>query len=280
LRALNDWDGTFVQAATPFLADLVKAVEDGERPPAALRIFVATGAAVPRGLAERATRILGTTVCGGWGTTESGLGSLAAPGDEPAKVWGTDGRALRGIRLRITDANGRILPAGEEGHFEVASPTMFEGYADRPEWTAAAFTRDGWFRTGDLGVMDESGYVRITGRVRDVINRGGEKIPVAEVEQLLSDHPAIADIAIVAMPDPRLGERACAFVVLRSGASFDFDRMCHYLNACQVAKQYWPERLEIVTDLPRTASGKVQKYVLRERARGLRPHERIRERIS
>jgi cyclohexanecarboxylate-CoA ligase len=280
LRALNDWDGTFVQAATPFLADLVKAVEDGERPPAALRIFVATGAAVPRGLAERATRILGTTVCGGWGTTESGLGSLAAPGDEPAKVWGTDGRALRGIRLRITDANGRILPAGEEGHFEVASPTMFEGYADRPEWTAAAFTRDGWFRTGDLGVMDESGYVRITGRVRDVINRGGEKIPVAEVEQLLSDHPAIADIAIVAMPDPRLGERACAFVVLRSAASFDFDRMCHYLNACQVAKQYWPERLEIVTELPRTASGKVQKYVLRERARGLRPHERIRERIS
>ena len=187
LRALNDWDGTFVQAATPFLADLVKAVEEGERPPAALRIFVATGAAVPRGLAERATRILGTAVCGAWGTTESCLGSLSAPGDEPAKVWGTDGRALRGDSLAhyrlATDAS---LPAGEEGHFEVQSPTMFDGYADHPEWTAAAFTPDGWFRTGDLGVMDESGYVRITGRVRDVINRGGEKIPVAEIEQLLS----------------------------------------------------------------------------------------------
>jgi 3-phosphoshikimate 1-carboxyvinyltransferase len=279
LRALNDWDGTFVQAATPFLADLVKAVEDGARPPAALRIFVATGAAVPRGLAERATRILGTAVCGGWGTTESGLGSLSAPSDEPAKVWGTDGRALRGIGLRITNPAGHTLPAGEEGHFEVRSPTMFDGYADRPEWTAAAFTPDGWFRSGDLGVMDESGYIRITGRVRDVINRGGEKIPVAEMEQLLSDHPAVADIAIVAMPDARLGERACAFAVLRDKAQFDFDRMQHYLDACQVAKQYWPERLEIVADLPRTPSGKVQKYVLRERAKTLRPFERTRESV-
>jgi len=279
LRALNDWDGTFVQAATPFLADMVKAVEEGERPPAALRIFVATGAAVPRGLAERATRILGAAVCGAWGTTESCLGSLAAPGDEAAKVWGTDGRALRGTRLRITDVNGHSLPPGQEGHFEVQSPTMFEGYADRPEWTAAAFTPDGWFRTGDLGVIDESGFIRITGRVRDVINRGGEKIPVAEVEQLLGDHPAIADVAIVAMPDPRLGERACAFVVLRRNSMLDFAAMQHYLDACQVAKQYWPERLEIVPELPRTPSGKVQKYVLRERAKDLRPHERVKETI-
>ncbi|MGA8098972.1 MAG: 3-phosphoshikimate 1-carboxyvinyltransferase [Candidatus Cybelea sp.] len=280
LRGLNDWDGTFVQAATPFLADLVTAVEEGERPPAALRIFVATGAAVPRGLAERATRILGTAVCGAWGTTESCLGSLSAPHDEAAKIWGTDGRALRGIHLRITDSQGRVLPNGEEGHFEVQSPTMFEGYADHPEWTAAAFTADGWFRTGDLGVMDESGYIRITGRVRDVINRGGEKVPVAEVEQLLSDHPAVAEVAIVAMPDPRLGERACAFVVLREKARLDFERMQHYLDACQVAKHYWPERLEIVDELPRTPSGKVQKYVLRERARELRPHEPIKATIS
>jgi cyclohexanecarboxylate-CoA ligase len=280
LRALNDWDGTFVQAATPFLADLVKAVEEGASPPAALRIFVATGAAVPRGLAERATRILGTVVCGAWGTTESCLGSLSAPGDEAAKVWGTDGRALRGIGLRITSAQGRVLPAGEEGNFEVQSSTMFEGYADHPEWTAAAFTSDGWFRTSDLGVMDESGYVRITGRVRDVINRGGEKIPVGEVEQLLSDHPAIAEVAIVAMPDTRLGERACAFVVLRRAAALDFERMQHYLDACQVAKHYWPERLEIVAELPHTPSGKVQKYLLRERAQTLRPHDRVKETIA
>ncbi|MBV9027475.1 MAG: AMP-binding protein, partial [Candidatus Eremiobacteraeota bacterium] len=280
LRALNEWDGTFVQAATPFLADMVNAVEGGARPPAALRIFVATGAAVPRGLAERATRILGAAVCGAWGTTESCLGSLAAPSDEPAKVWGTDGRALRGIALRIRDDDGRTLPAGEEGNFEVKSATMFEGYVDHPEWTAAAYTDDGWFRTGDLAVIDESGYVRITGRVRDVINRGGEKVPVGEVEQLLADHPAVAEIAIVAMPDPRLGERACAFAVLRERAAFDFARMQHYLDACQVAKHYWPERLEIVAELPRTSSGKIQKYVLRERAKGLRPQERAKEPVA
>jgi cyclohexanecarboxylate-CoA ligase len=274
LRALNDWDGTFVQAATPFLADIVQAVEAGEPLPAALRIFVATGAAVPRSLAERATRILGAAVCGAWGTTESCLGSMAAPTDEPAKVWGTDGRALRGIALRIADADGRVLPAGKEGHFEVQSPTMFAGYADHPEWTAAAYTPDGWFRTGDLGVIDEAGYIRITGRVRDVINRGGEKIPVAEMEQLLSDHPAIAEVAIVAMPDPRLGERACVFVVLHKGATLDFNKMQHYLYACQASKHYWPERLEIVDSLPRTPSGKIQKYLLRERARELRPHAR------
>ncbi|MGC1381377.1 MAG: AMP-binding protein, partial [Candidatus Baltobacteraceae bacterium] len=219
-------------------------------------------------------------VCGAWGTTESCLGSLAAPGDEAAKVWGTDGRALRGIRLRIADAQGRVLPAGEEGHFEVRSPTMFEGYADHPEWTAAAFTSDGWFRTGDLGVMDDAGYIRITGRVRDVINRGGEKIPVAEMEQLLSDHPAIAEIAIVAMPDARLGERACAFAVLRKAVPFDFERLQHYLDACQVSKHYWPERLELVSELPRTPSGKIQKYVLRERAKTLRPYERVKESVS
>ena len=222
-----------------------------------MRIFVATGAAVPRGLAERATRILGTAVCGAWGTTESCLGSLSAPGDEAAKVWGTDGRALRAIRLRITDAEGRTLPPGAEGHFEVFSPTMFEGYADHPEWTAAAYTTDGWFRTGDLGAIDDSGHIRITRRVRDVINRGGEKIPVAEVEQLLA---IIRRSARSPWSDarPRLGERACAFVVLRRNSTLDFARMQHYLDACQVAKHYWPERLEIVDELPKTPSGKVQ----------------------
>jgi 3-phosphoshikimate 1-carboxyvinyltransferase len=151
---------------------------------------------------------------------------------------------------------------------------MFVGYADHPEWTDAAYSEDGWFRTGDLGVMDEDGFIRITGRVRDVINRGGEKVPVAEMEQLLSDHPAIAAVAIVAMPDERLGERACAFVQLRPKMTLTFERMQHYLYACQASKHYWPERLEIIDEMPRTASGKIQKYVLRERARELRPEER------
>jgi cyclohexanecarboxylate-CoA ligase len=267
LRALRRWNGTFVQAATPFLADLVEAVEETGEAPEALRIFVATGAAVPRGLAEQATRALGTAVCGAWGTTETCLGSLAAPGDEPAMMWGSDGRALRDVKLRITDGDGNVLAPGQEGNFEVHSPTLFEGYLDHPEWTAEAMTAGGWYRSGDLAIIDEAGYVRITGRVKDVINRGGEKVPVAEIEQLLHTHPLVREVAIVAMPDERLGERACAFAVAAPG--FGFGEMQRFLDGQHVAKQYWPERLEIVDAMPRNPVGKIKKFVLRERAREL-----------
>ncbi|MGC4806717.1 3-phosphoshikimate 1-carboxyvinyltransferase [Micromonospora sp. DT233] len=266
LATLHRTGATFVQAATPFLADLVDAVADGGTAPPELRVFVATGAAVPRTLAERATRTLGAAVCGAWGTTESCLGTLAAPTDEPARAWGTDGRPLRDVRVRITDDAGTVLPAGTEGNFEVRSDCLFVGYLDRPDQTAAALTPDGWYRSGDLAVVDDAGFVRITGRVRDVINRGGEKIPVAEVEQLLHTHPAVRDVAIVAMPDARLGERACAFVAPTvPGAPLTFAGMRQFLDEHKLARQYWPERLELVDELPRNVVGKVQKFVLRDR---------------
>ncbi len=269
LEALARGGGTFVQAATPFLADLVQAVDEGAEPPESLRLFVATGAAVPRALARRATETLRSAVCGAFGTTEGCLAALGSPSDPAEKAWGTDGRALRSVRLRIRDETGRVLGPGEEGHFETHSPTMFEGYLDHPDWTAAAYTADGWYRTGDLGLIDAAGYLHVTGRVKDVINRGGEKIPVAEIEQLLHQHGAVKEIAIVAMPDPRLGERACAFVVPRAGATLDFPSMQRFLDERRVAKPYWPERLEVLESLPRTPSGKIQKFRLRERARAL-----------
>jgi non-ribosomal peptide synthetase component E (peptide arylation enzyme) len=227
---------------------------------------------VPRVLAQRATEALGAAVCGAWGSTETCLGTLGGPDDPPERAWGTDGRALAGVEVRIADDDGHVLPAGTEGNFELRSRCFFEGYLDHPEWTAAALTPDGWFRTGDLATLDDAGYLRITGRVKDVINRGGEKVPVAEVEQLLHAHPAIEDAAIVAMPDPRLGERACAFVVLRPGAALDFAQLQRHLDAAGVAKPYWPERLERIDALPRNPVGKVQKFLLRERAAHLRPH--------
>lgn len=232
---------------------------------------------VPRGLAERATRVLGTAVCGAFGTTETCLGALSAPTDEPVKVWGTDGRALEGITLRITDDHGGELAPGIEGNFEIYSPTCFEGYLDRPDLTAAAFTDDGWYKTGDLGIIDESGFIRVTGRVKDVINRGGEKVPVAEIEELIYNHPAVDDVAVVAMPDERLGERACAYVALRDGEQLDFDQLVSYLDEHQVAKYYWPERLEHVDKLPRNAAGKIQKFLLREWATRLRPEREDRQ---
>ena len=269
LNLLQGWKGSFVQAATPFLSDLVKAVEGGAPAPASLRVFVNTGAAVPRHLAERATRVLGAWVCGAFGTTETCLGAVSAPGSDPALLWGTDGKLLPGVQARIVSDDGQLLPSGAEGNFELLSPTTFDGYLDRPDLTKEAFTEDGWYRTGDLATLDEAGYLRITGRVRDVINRGGEKIPVAEIEQLLYRHPAVDDVALAAMPDPRLGERACAFVVPAPGAAPTLAELTDYLDSCQVSKHYWPERLELLADIPRNPVGKVQKFLLRERARQL-----------
>ncbi|RAN73345.1 3-phosphoshikimate 1-carboxyvinyltransferase [Bacillus sp. SRB_336] len=271
LAVLHNWEGSFVQAATPFLTDLVHAVEGGAPAPEHLKTFVVTGAAVPRALAERATRVLGAAVCGAFGTTETGLATLSAPYDPPAKAWGTDGRALPGVRLRIIDDDGRPLPPGADGNLEICSNTVFDGYLDRPELAAETFTADHWYRTGDVATLDDDGYLRITGRVKDVINRGGEKLPVYEIEQLLHTHPAVGEAAIVAMPDARLGERACLFVALAPGASLTFAGMQEFLDGHGVSKHYWPERLEIVDAVPRNIVGKVQKFVLRERAAQLAP---------
>jgi cyclohexanecarboxylate-CoA ligase len=265
LDAMRRFGVTFVQAATPFLADLTRVAEERGETPGALTTFVATGAAIPRELARRSRVVLGAEVGGAWGTTESCLGCAFAPGDPPERAWGTDGRALSNVRLRIVDDDAKELAPGEEGNFEVHTDCLFEGYLNRPELTAEAITPDGWYRTGDLARIDDAGYVRITGRVKDVINRGGEKVPVAEIEQLLHAHPAVREVAIVAMPDERLGERACAFVV----GELDFDTMLEYLDSHRVSKTYWPERLELVDTLPRTPSGKIQKFVLRAQAREL-----------
>ncbi|MEG8036033.1 AMP-binding protein [Sphingomonas sp. LR61] len=248
------WDGTvaleqafgvakasFVQCATPFLTDLVDMVEAGAAQPESLRIFVPTGAAVPRSLAQRAATVLGTAILGAFGTSETCLGALSSPIDDQAAAYGHDGRALPGIRIRIVDDEGHELPAGTEGNFELHSPTMFDGYLDRQDLTDDVFTEDGWYKTGDLAKVDVNGFLSITGRIKDVINRGGEKIPVVEIENLLYQHPLVTDVAIVAMPDARLGERACAFVVPAAGAErLDFAAMQQALDKAGVSKYYWP----------------------------------------
>jgi 3-phosphoshikimate 1-carboxyvinyltransferase len=269
-QAFGAAGATFVQCATPFLTDLVDLVEAGAPQPESLRIFVPTGAAVPRALAQRASTVLGSAILGAFGTSETCLGALSSPSDDPAQAYGHDGRALPGITIRIVDDEGHELPADTEGNFELFSPTMFDGYLDRPDLTDDVFTEDGWYRTGDLAKVSEQGFLSITGRVKDVINRGGEKIPVVEIENLLYQHPLVTDVAIVAMPDERLGERACAFVVPAAGGErLDFAGMQRALDKAGVSKYYWPERLEYIDELPRNAVGKVQKNVLRDQAAAL-----------
>jgi len=140
---------------------------------------------------------------------------------------------------------------------------MFKGYYKRPE---LPFDSDGWFDSGDLAYMDNDGYIRISGRVKDILIRGGENVPVAEIENLLYKHPAVAAVAVVGFPDARLGERGCAFIVPRSGSTIDLAAVRTYLSDAKMAKQFWPERVEVVDELPRTASGKIQKFKLREAA--------------
>ena len=141
---------------------------------------------------------------------------------------------------------------------------MFKGYYKRPD--LQTFDGDGWFDSGDLAYMDEDGYIRISGRVKDILIRGGENVPVAEIENLLYKHPAVVAVAVVGFPDARLGERGCAFIVPRSGSTIDLAAVRTYLSDAKMAKQFWPERVEVVAELPRTASGKIQKFKLREAA--------------
>lgn len=263
LHTMDTWHVAFVQAATPFLSDLTEAARHMGRGPAGLRIFVATGAPVPRILARMAKGALHCDVVGGWGTTESGLVAAGAPGDPPDRLWQTDGRVLEAMGMRVVDEQGLDLPPGTEGRFLVRTPAMFVGYLGHEDWYAQAFTGDRWFDTGDLATLDPDGYMRITGRTKDIINRGGEKVPAAELEECLYAHPAVAEVAVVGMPDPRLGERACAYVVLRPGSALTLSDVQRHLSEMRMAKQYWPERLEVIAEMPRTPSGKIQKYLLR-----------------
>lgn len=268
-RLIQDEAVTYTKGSTPFLADLTDSPAVDRYDVRTLRIFVSSGAPIPRVLVERASRRLGAAIISAWGMSETGSVTTTIPGDPDDRIFGTDGVALPGMEVRVVDASDALLPNGSEGRLQCRGIGNFIGYFMRPELSRT--TADGWFDTGDLAVMLDGGYIRITGRAKDILIRGGENIPVVEVENVLYRHPAIRDVAIVGMPDARLGERACAFVCLHAGQALDLAGMTAFLEAQQMARQYFPERLEVLADLPRTASGKIQKYQLRELARSLAP---------
>ncbi len=252
---------TFTMASTPFLMDLSTAVEEGGADMSSLRIFLCAGTAIPGPLVERAHAILGAKVISAWGMTENGAVTVVAPSDPDERSVHTDGFVLPGMELQIRGEGGQPVPPGHEGELYVRGCSNFGGYLKRPQWNNT--DADGWFDTGDIARMDAAGYIRICGRSKDVIIRGAENIPVVEVEALLYKHPAVQQVAIVAYPDERLGERACAFIVPKPGQSVDFASMIGFLEGQHLAKQYFPERLEVREKLPSTASGKIQKFALR-----------------
>ena len=256
---------TYTAASTPFLSDICDVVAAGAPRPASLRSFLCAGATIPPVLIERAAREVGIHACSLWGMTESLASTLTEPSRAAEKSPTTDGRPLEGMEVRIVDSEGNPVPTGQSGRLLVRGCQMFTGYYKKPE--LETFDAKGWFDSGDLAYMDDEGYIRISGRVKDVLIRGGENVPVVEIENLLYKHPAVAGVAIVGMPDARLGERGCAFIVTQPDKSFDLAAMQTYLAECKMTKQFWPERVEIVAELPRTASGKIQKFKLKDIAK-------------
>lgn len=253
---------TFTMGATPFLRDLT--YTQAPRDLSSLRVFISAGAPIPRQLVKDARERLKCVISAGWGMTENGLVTCNGLDDPEEKAFTTDGAPLPGMELRVVDEDERDVPAGREGDLLVRGPAQFAGYFKRPQFTDEGHTADGWFKTGDRATLDTDGYVSITGRTKDVIIRGGENIPVVEVENLLYTHPKISGVAIVAMPDPRLGERACAVVTPREGQSLTLPEITAFLEGHQLSRQKFPERLEIVSEFPTTPSGKIQKYRLRQ----------------
>ena len=261
--------------ATPFLHELLnEAVRQGRRLPS-LRLFACGGAEVPPALIRRCADVLeNCRAFRVYGSSEAPLVTLGFVREGTLDLAaGTDGEVVH-YDVRIVDDEGRAVPVGDEGEICVRGPAMALGYADAAQ-CAQGFDADGFFATGDLGRLTPEHAIVVTGRKKDLINRGGEKISAKEIEDILHRHPAVYEAAVVAMPHERLGEGVCAYVVTRSGQGLDFAQLQECMARSGVARQKHPERLVLVDSMPRTASGKVQKDRLRQDIR-----ERLRAGIA
>ena len=265
IALINAEKASFTMASTPFLTDLARTVTETGVAVPSLRTFLCAGAPIPGPLVEQARKALGAKIVSAWGMTENGAVTLTRLEDDDERSFNTDGCPLPGVEIKVVDVDGQPLPPGEPGKLLLRSCSNFGGYLHRAHLNAT--DADDWFDTGDLARIDARGYLRITGRSKDVIIRGGENIPVVEVESLLYRHPAIAMAAIVAYPDERLGERACAVVVPKPGQTIDLPGLVQFLKDQKIALQYIPERLIVRDVMPSTPSGKIQKFKLRDMLR-------------
>ena len=256
---------TTIAGATPFLRDLTYAPNLAPEKVKTLHTFITAGAPIPSVVAQDAVTRLGCKVHSAWGMTEYGIGTAVGEGDPEEKAATSDGRPVPGAEIRVVDEQGRPAAPSQEGDLQIRGPGLFAGYYKRPDLTENSFSPDGFLRTGDRAREDREGFIRLMGRTKDIIIRGGEKISVAEIEEMLYAHPKIKDVAIVAMPHERLGEQACAFVVLKGEVGgLNLGELTDFLLRKQIAKQKLPERLQVIPELPRTVTGKVQKFKLRE----------------
>lgn len=253
---------TFFGAPT-FLQDMMR-TDLADDPANPLACLVIAGAPVPRNLPAQAGKALGAYVAPAWGMTECSILVSCTP-LEPDEIQHTDGSVFEGSEVRVVDEDGRDLAAGQVGDLLIRGPGATYGYFDRPDATNEAYLPGLWFRTGDRASVDERGWLTIHGRTKDIIIRGGENIPVTEVESVIFNHPDVVNAALVGIPDERLGERICAVLVLDTDRpELTVDDVAEYLLGRGVSKHYLPERVVVLPELPMTPSGKIQKFLLRD----------------
>ncbi|EHA4444153.1 medium-chain fatty-acid--CoA ligase [Escherichia coli] len=264
LALLEQQRCTCMLGATPFVYDLLNLVEKQPADLSALRFFLCGGTTIPKKVARECQQ-RGIKLLSVYGSTESSPHAVVNLDDPLSRFMHTDGYAAAGVEIKVVDDARKTLPPGCEGEEASRGPNVFMGYFDEPELTARALDEEGWYYSGDLCRMDEAGYIKITGRKKDIIVRGGENISSREVEDILLQHPKIHDACVVAMPDERLGERSCAYVVLKAPHhSLSLEEVVAFFSRKRVAKYKYPEHIVVIEKLPRTASGKIQKFLLRK----------------
>lgn len=264
LALLEQQRCTCMLGATPFVYDLLNVLEKQPADLSALRFFLCGGTTIPKKVARECQQ-RGIKLLSVYGSTESSPHAVVNLDDPLSRFMHTDGYAAAGVEIKVVDDARKTLPPGCEGEEASRGPNVFMGYFDEPELTARALDEEGWYYSGDLCRMDEAGYIKITGRKKDIIVRDGENISSREVEDILLQHPKIHDACVVAMPDERLGERSCAYVVLKAPHhSLSLEEVVAFFSRKRVAKYKYPEHIVVIEKLPRTASGKIQKFLLRK----------------
>ncbi|EGI4291876.1 medium-chain fatty-acid--CoA ligase [Escherichia coli] len=264
LALLEQQRCTCMLGATPFVYDLLNLLEKQPADLSALRFFLCGGTTIPKKVARECQQ-RGIKLLSVYGSTESSPHAVVNLDDPLSRFMHTDGYAAAGVEIKVVDDARKTLPPGCEGEEASRGPNVFMGYFDEPELTARALDEEGWYYSGDLCRMDEAGYINITGRKKDIIVRGGENISSREVEDILLQHPKIHDACVVAMPDERLGERSCAYVVMKAPHhSLSLEEVVAFFSRKRVAKYKYPEHIVVIEKLPRTASGKIQKFLLRK----------------
>jgi acyl-CoA synthetase (AMP-forming)/AMP-acid ligase II len=267
--AIRDHGCTFTYAPTRFLQDLLEVARNSHEARFQIRTFGSGGSPIPRKLVQEARDLMDCTVLATYGQTECFVATSTRLSDDPDKISTTDGASIPGAEVKIVGAEGESLAAGESGVCVTRGPHLGAGYLDASLGTVTPFSPDGWLWTGDTCVMDAEGYIRVVGRVKEIIIRNGRNISPAEVEEHILGLPSVRQVGVVGIPDAEAGESVAAVVVPSEGESVTLEEVRKHLEAIGVARFKWPEHLVLRKELPHSAVGKLRRKDLRAQLQGL-----------